>query len=129
MSLAQPFAIRLTQKQLDDLEAVAGADGLPRQEHIRRAIDIYTSAWRRQVERDHPRVVVTEPAPISDPKVVATSHADNPVTIARTPHHVGDRGQVAPNAAFAAPPAKPEFAAYPGASRPQRPPAPKIVRR
>jgi hypothetical protein len=61
MTLADPFNIRLTQRQLDDITAVSQADGLPRQEHIRRAIDFYLVNWRNRPTAADSKPVATAP--------------------------------------------------------------------
>lgn len=65
MTLAKPFNVRLTQRQRDDITEVSQADGLPMQEHIRRAIDFYLVNWRnRQPVADSKPVAVALTAEI-----------------------------------------------------------------
>jgi hypothetical protein len=69
---ADPFSIRLTRRQAQDLSSLSAYDGLSRQELIRRGIDFYLEERRRALlaqanEQAARRVVQPPVAPTGDP--------------------------------------------------------------
>lgn len=46
-----PLPMRITQQQRDELERLRGQTGIPIQEHVRRALDMYISAHPPEKKR------------------------------------------------------------------------------
>ena len=84
---ADPFSIRLTRRQAQDLSSLSAYDGLSRQELIRRALDMYLEDRRRALlaqanEQAASRVVQPPVQPAVSPPGVPPVASPGPDAVA-----------------------------------------------